>query len=67
LLIVGLKSARARGRLGGRPKIKTNDPKVIMAKKMFADKSLKIDNICKILNISRASLWEPLKNQLSNL
>jgi hypothetical protein len=41
LLIVGLKSARARGRLGGRPKIKTNDPKVIMAKKMFADKSLK--------------------------
>jgi DNA invertase Pin-like site-specific DNA recombinase len=53
----GLTAARARGRLGGRPKMNPDDPKIKMAKKMFADKSISIGDICKTLNISRASLY----------
>jgi DNA invertase Pin-like site-specific DNA recombinase len=53
----GLTAARARGRLGGIPKMNPDDPKIKMAKKMFADKSISIDDICKTLNISRASLY----------
>ncbi|OHB81294.1 MAG: invertase, partial [Planctomycetes bacterium RBG_16_64_12] len=43
----GLAAARARGRNGGRPKIDASDAKVVMAKKLHADKSLEIDDICK--------------------
>lgn len=53
----GLTAARARGKLGGRPKIKVDDPRVKMAKKMYADKTIEIRDICKTLNISRASLY----------
>nr|WP_244191116.1 recombinase family protein [Prosthecochloris sp. ZM] len=38
----GLKAAWARGRMGGRPKISANDPKVKMAKKLSKNFSISI-------------------------
>jgi DNA invertase Pin-like site-specific DNA recombinase len=55
----GLQAARARGRLGGRPKAKAlNTPKKItLAQSLYNDKNNTIDEICKTLNISRATLY----------
>ncbi len=53
----GLKAARARGKLGGRKPILSDNPKVRMAKKLHSDKNMAIDDICKNLNISRATLY----------
>jgi len=59
--IAGLESARARGRLGGRPELDTSATKVAMAKKLYADKTTAINDICKTLNISRATLYRYIK------
>ena len=56
----GLAAARTRGRTGGRPPISMNDPKVRMAKKMHADRSISIEDICSTLKISRATLYRYL-------
>ena len=56
----GLSAARARGKIGGRKKIKAGDPKVIMAKTMHQDKGLSIDDICLSLKISRATFYRYL-------
>ena len=53
----GLAAARARGRNGGRPKVTANEARVVLAKKLHADKSLDIDDICKTLRISRSTLY----------
>lgn len=53
----GLSAARARGKLGGRKKITTDDPRVKMAKTLYADKSLEINSICKQMKISRSTLY----------
>lgn len=55
--IAGLEAARARGRKGGRPKISHSSTKVAMAKKLYIDKTNEISDICKTLNISRATLY----------
>jgi DNA invertase Pin-like site-specific DNA recombinase len=55
--MAGLEAARARGRKGGRPKLKTQGSKVAMARKLYADKSNSIPEICRTLNISRATLY----------
>jgi DNA invertase Pin-like site-specific DNA recombinase len=55
--IAGLDAARSRGRRGGRPALKTSASKVAMAKKLYTDRSNSIDEICKTLNISRATLY----------
>jgi DNA invertase Pin-like site-specific DNA recombinase len=52
----GLQAARARGRVGGRPK-KLQGAKVAMAQQLYADKTNSIDEICKTLHISRATLY----------
>jgi DNA invertase Pin-like site-specific DNA recombinase len=59
----GLLAARARGRLGGRPKAKAlNTPKKItLAQSLYNDKNNTIDEICKTLNISRATLYRYIK------
>src|SRR5258706_1988848 len=59
--IAGLEAARARGRLGGRPKLGISSTKVVMAKKLHADKTNAIKDICKTLNISRATLYRYVK------
>ncbi len=53
----GLSSARSRGKVGGRKPIIAEDPKVRMAKKLHADKSMKISDICENLKISKATLY----------
>src|SRR5438552_8248648 len=55
----GLRAARARGRLGGRPKAKMLDtPKTVaLAQSLYDNKNNTIDEICKTLNISRATLY----------
>ena len=52
----GLQAARARGRLGGRPKALT-PKKAQMVEALYKDKNNTIDEICKTLNISRATLY----------
>ncbi len=52
----GLQAARARGRLGGRPKA-LNQKKANIAQALYNDKSSSIAEICKTLNISRATLY----------
>jgi DNA invertase Pin-like site-specific DNA recombinase len=58
--MVGLSMAKARGRIGGRKHIQATDPKVITAKKLFEDKSIKTEDICKVLKISRPTLYRYL-------
>ena len=59
--VAGLEAAPARGRLGGRPKLKGTSSRVTMAKKLYDDKSNEIKDICKTLNISRATLYRYIK------
>ena len=57
----GLAAAKARGRVGGRPrKLKTNG-KVALARRMFADQSHSIPEICAALGITRATLYRYVK------
>jgi DNA invertase Pin-like site-specific DNA recombinase len=56
----GLKAARARGRLGGRPALPLDDPRIQTAKKLHADKNMAIGDICKTLRISRPTLYRYL-------
>jgi DNA invertase Pin-like site-specific DNA recombinase len=57
----GLAAARSRGRLGGRPKTLPSSKKVEMAKRLYDSKSLTTAEICRSLNISRATLYRYLK------
>jgi DNA invertase Pin-like site-specific DNA recombinase len=53
----GLAAARARGCNGGRPKVSSDEARVVLAKKLHADKSLEIDDICSTLRISRSTFY----------
>ena len=59
--MAGLEAARARGRKGGRPKLNPAVSKVSMAKKLYADHTNAIRDICRTLHISRATLYRYLK------
>ncbi len=52
----GLKAARARGRLGGRPK-KLTEAQIQLMRKLYADKANDIAEICKMFNIGKATLF----------
>jgi len=58
--MAGLASARARGRVGGRPKIMT-DKKLRLAKTLLSDNTNTIDDVCETLGVSRATLYRYLK------
>src|SRR5579859_3404883 len=53
----GLAAARARGRVGGRPKKLTTNGKVALARQLFADPNQSIPEICSTLEISRSTLY----------
>ena len=53
----GLSVARARGRLGGRPPMSLDDPRIQTAKKFHADKSMVVADICKTLQVSRPTFY----------
>ena len=61
----GLTAARARGRKGGRPKALT-PKKAQMAQALYKDKNNTIDEICRTLNISRATLYRYIKTGGTN-
>ena len=65
--LAGLEAARTRGRKGGRPKLNTSSSKVAMARKLYADKTNTISEICKTLNISRATLYRYIHTGGGNL
>ncbi len=52
----GLSAARSRGRLGGRPK-KLTEAQVQLMRKLYADKTNDIAEICKMFNIAKATLF----------
>ncbi len=56
----GLAAARARGRTGGRPRA-LDSRKVAMAQALYKDKTHSIEDICKTLKVSRATLYRYLK------
>ena len=56
----GLSSARARGRLGGRPKAMT-ERQVSLAKTMLADPKTQVQEVCTALNVSKSTLYRYLK------
>src|SRR2546426_2044914 len=63
----GLAAAKARGRAGGRPrKLKTNG-KVALARRMFADQSHSIPEMCAALGISRATLYRYVKKLINRV
>ena len=53
----GLASARARGRLGGRPPVDLDEAKVRAARRLHDDHTLNIDDICKMLKISKSTFY----------
>src|SRR6266446_549941 len=61
----GLQAARARGRLGGRPKAKMLDSpkKVALAQSLYENSNNTIDEICKTLNVSRATLYRYIQTK----
>ena len=56
----GLDAARARGRKGGRKPMIVTDPRVQTAKRMHADKTIPVADICATLRISRPTLYRYL-------
>ena len=58
--MAGLKVARARGRLGGRPK-KMDDKMVKMAKALMEDNSVSVSEACEKLGIGKTTLYKCLK------
>jgi len=54
--LAGLESARARGKIGGRPRA-LDQKKIDIARKLMSDASNSVEDVCKILRISRATLY----------
>jgi DNA invertase Pin-like site-specific DNA recombinase len=58
----GLKAARSRGRLGGRPKA-LNANKIALAYRLYDEKKHTIKEICQIIGISKPSLYAYLRQR----
>jgi DNA invertase Pin-like site-specific DNA recombinase len=56
----GLEAARTRGKFGGRPKALSPE-KIKLARRLYADQSTSVAEICKILGISRYTLRRYVK------
>lgn len=61
----GLAAARSRGRKGGRPRVDVN--KIQTAQRLHNDKSLSIDEICKVLQVSKPTLYRYLSYKEQNI
>lgn len=59
---IGLESARAQGRLGGRPSVMSSE-KIKMAKALNKDKQLKVKDILKTLGVSRRTYYKMIKTK----
>jgi DNA invertase Pin-like site-specific DNA recombinase len=58
----GLASARARGRLGGRPKTLNKDKRQLVID-LYNEQKLTVDKICEMMNISKPTLYKYVKSQ----
>ncbi len=58
----GLQAARARGRLGGRPRVLTPG-KIDMLRRLAADKRTSVTEICQTLGISRKTFYRYVTDQ----
>lgn len=56
----GLESSRARGIIGGRPKL-LSPSQVIMAKELMGANKISISEICKTLSVSKSTLYRNIK------
>jgi len=61
----GLAAARARGRLGGRPKKLADPKKLALAQQLYDAGQTDIATICRTLGISRATLYRSLSDGAS--
>jgi len=59
----GLAAARARGKVGGRPRVDAlnNGQKLALAQSLYADKRNSVPDICRTLGVSKATLYRYLK------
>jgi DNA invertase Pin-like site-specific DNA recombinase len=57
----GLAAARARGRMGGRPKKLDGAAKIAMAQALYDDQTHSVADICTTLGISRTTLYRYVK------
>lgn len=60
----GLSAARARGRVGGRPKKLNNDKKELMIR-LYNEKTHSIDRICEMIGVSKPTLYKYVKETIS--
>lgn len=60
----GLMAARARGRLGGRPKLDPDDPRITTARSLHRDRTLTIAEICSTLRCSKSTLYRWLNSKV---
>ena len=63
--LAGLAAARARGRIGGRPRV-MDKKKLSMAKALLVDKSNSISEVCKIIGVSRSTYYNYLSDEMTN-
>jgi DNA invertase Pin-like site-specific DNA recombinase len=59
----GLRAARARGRVGGRPRKLADPAQLELARTLYADGELDVAAICARLGISRATLYRSLNER----
>lgn len=59
--VEGLNAARARGRMGGRPK--ADQKKIDLALRMYEDKTCSVSEILKVSGISKATLYSYVKQR----
>lgn len=58
--LAGLESARARGRMGGRPTVMTK-AKTTAARRMYEQQDLSVAQIAEVLQVSRSSVYRALR------
>jgi len=64
--MAGLAAARARGKLGGRPKA-LDVKQVALAKTMYQNKEISVKDICKTLNIGKTTFYRYINEGKSDI
>src|SRR5207247_2232567 len=62
----GLQAARARGRLGGRPKA-LNAKQIAQAKSLYESREHSIQDMCETLGVSRGTFYKYVKGEMPSV